>query len=149
MLDIIFGPPGLELIWAVSCLIVAILGFISGRSTQKHVSIERPIPSLRPGTIVPNDGKPINLSRAFIRRTNLDKGNFENFILAQADLTGATARGADFKDADLTGAILRGVDFTGAHNLTYEQLRVAVIDDTTILPDYIDRETLMAEQEDV
>ena len=140
MLDFIFVPLG---------LILAILGFILGRSTQKHLVTERPIPSLRPGTIVPNDGKPINLTRAFIRRTNLDKGNFENFILSQADLTGATARGADFKDADLTGAILRGVDFTGAHNLTYEQLRVAVIDDTTILPDYIDRETLMAEQEDV
>jgi uncharacterized protein YjbI with pentapeptide repeats len=51
-------------------------------------------------------------------------------------------RGADFEGALLEGTILRGADLTGAKNLTVEQLSSAIIDDLTILPDYIDRAKL-------
>jgi len=62
--------------------------------------------------------------------------------LSRADLTGATARGADFRGAVLKKTILKGVDMTDAKNLTLDQLAEAVIDESTRLPEYIDRAIL-------
>ena len=72
-------------------------------------------------------------------RTVLHQAN-----LAGADLSRSDFSRADFLGADLTGAIMHRTDLTGARNLTVEQLREAVIDETTILPDYIDRAALRA-----
>ena len=88
--------------------------------------------------------RPVSLAGAFIRRTDLSFANLERADLAQADLTHAVARGANFRHANLDGTILRGTDLTGARNLTLDQLGMAIIDDTTILPDYIDRAGLKA-----
>lgn len=63
--------------------------------------------------------------------------------LTRANLSGASLRGANLDGALLKGADLRGADFTGAKNLTIDQLADALIDETTILPDYIDRAALM------
>jgi len=90
-------------------------------------------------TIEPEDGLPLRLVGAFIRRTDLSHALLCGADLTRADLTGAMARGADFNGAILDGTILRGTDLTGARNLTPAQLAAAIIDDATILPDYIDR----------
>ena len=52
-------------------------------------------------------------------------------------MSGVSARGADFKGAILNGTILKGADLTGAKNLTHLQLANAIVDETTILPDYL------------
>lgn len=93
-------------------------------------------------TIAPKDGKPLNLTGAFIRRTDLTNAVLVGANLTRADLTRAIARNADFKDARLEKTILRGTDLTGARNLTVRQLAHAVIDEETKLPDYIDRSAL-------
>jgi uncharacterized protein YjbI with pentapeptide repeats len=62
--------------------------------------------------------------------------------MADADATSAILRDVDLEGADLRGTILRGADLTGAKNLTVEQLAEAIIDDGTVLPDYIDRSKL-------
>ena len=80
---------------------------------------------------------PLDLSGTFIRRTDFSNANLEGADLSHADCTNAIFRGANFKDAVLEGTILRGADFTGAANLTREQIAVAVVDKTTILPEYL------------
>lgn len=92
--------------------------------------------------IIPPDGRSLRLVGAFIRRTNLDRASLKDADLSRADLTGATARDADFKGAVLKKTILKGVDMTGAKNLTVDQLAGSVIDETTRLPEYIDRAAL-------
>jgi uncharacterized protein YjbI with pentapeptide repeats len=62
--------------------------------------------------------------------------------MSGADATNAIFREADFAGARLDGTILRGADLSGAKNLTAEQLALAIIDDHTVLPAYIDREHL-------
>jgi uncharacterized protein YjbI with pentapeptide repeats len=62
--------------------------------------------------------------------------------MADADATNAILRDVDFEGAVLRGTVLRGADLTGAKNLTVEQLAEAIIDDRTIIPDYIDRSKL-------
>lgn len=66
---------------------------------------------------------PLDLSGAFIRRTNLSGVNFENADLRGADCTAAIFRGANFRNARLDGTILRAADLTDAINLTDKQLR--------------------------
>ena len=39
-------------------------------------------------------------------------------------------------------ALLESADLPGAKNLTVEQLQAAIVDETTKLPDYIDRSRL-------
>jgi uncharacterized protein YjbI with pentapeptide repeats len=84
----------------------------------------------------------INLHGAYVPRTSLREA-----ILAFADLSEANATRVDFRGADMTGAklkgtILRGADLTDVKGLTVNQLREAILDDETILPDYIDRSEL-------
>lgn len=76
----------------------------------------------------------LDLSGAKIRRTNLSHANLTRANLSHADLTGADLRGANLSGAVLAGTILRGADLRDVTNLTKEQLAVAVVDDTTILP---------------
>lgn len=84
----------------------------------------------------------LNVHGAFIRRTDLSNASLRGADLSQADASCASFRDADFKDARLAGTILKGADLTGAINLTEEQLAEAIIDDETLLPDYIDRARL-------
>ena len=46
-------------------------------------------------------------------------------------------RNTNLLRARLEGTILKGADLSGARNLTAEQLAAAVVDETTILPDYL------------
>lgn len=77
----------------------------------------------------------IDLHGAFLRRTDLSSASLKRANLAGADFTNAVFRNADFDGATLDGTILKGADLTGAKNLTLSQLRKAVLDETTRLPD--------------
>ena len=79
----------------------------------------------------------LDLSGTFIRRTDLSGANLEKANPSNADCSNVNFRGANFKDADLTGTILRGADLSGALNLTPEQLKRAIVDGSTTLPDYV------------
>lgn len=76
----------------------------------------------------------LDLSGAKVRRTNLSHADLTRANLSHADLTGADLRGANLAGAILMGTILRGADLSDVKNLTKQQLAVAVVDDTTILP---------------
>ncbi len=93
----------------------------------------------------PYDGEPFRLDLHGVRapRTNLSMTNLEGANFTGADFTGANWRGVDLKEARLEGTILRGADLTGAKNLTVEQLRSAVIDETTKLPEGFELEHLL------
>lgn len=89
-----------------------------------------------------NRPKKIDLHGAYVPRTSLREA-----VLIFADLSEANATRVDFRGADMTGAklkgtILRGADLREVIGLTVEQLKEAIIDDTTLLPDYIDRAAL-------
>ncbi|AMJ61631.1 pentapeptide repeat-containing protein [Bosea sp. PAMC 26642] len=81
----------------------------------------------------------LDIHGAFIRRTDLSGASLRGANLAGADAANAMFRGADFAGASLRGTNLRGADLSGAKNLTIEQLSEAIIDGSTILPDYLDR----------
>lgn len=84
---------------------------------------------------------------AFIRYMRMRNAVLHDADLRGADATNGNFRGSDFLRANLDGTILRGADLTGARNLTHEQLSRAVIDEATVLPDYIDRARLVAMRE--
>jgi uncharacterized protein YjbI with pentapeptide repeats len=86
--------------------------------------------------------RPLDIHGAFVRRTNLSGASLRDANLTGADATNANFRDADFEGARLSGTVLRGADLSGAKNLTIEQLASAIIDDRTVLPDYIDRAKL-------
>jgi uncharacterized protein YjbI with pentapeptide repeats len=79
----------------------------------------------------------IDLSGAFIRRTDWSGANLEGANLSRADCKNAKFRRVNFKDTNLEGTNLVGADLTDARNLTREQLATAIVDETTILPSYL------------
>ncbi|WP_306119915.1 MULTISPECIES: pentapeptide repeat-containing protein [unclassified Roseitalea] len=85
---------------------------------------------------------PLDLHGAFLRRTSLSGAVLKNANFAGADFKNARFVGSDFEGANLAGTVLIGADLTDAKNLTVDQLSRAVIDETTTLPDYIDRQAL-------
>lgn len=84
----------------------------------------------------------LDIHGAFVRRTDLSGASLRDANMAGADATNAILRDVDFEGACLRGTVLRGADLTGAKNLTIGQLSEAIIDDRTILPNYIDRAKL-------
>jgi uncharacterized protein YjbI with pentapeptide repeats len=92
--------------------------------------------TVRPKIVRP-PGFVVDLHGAFMRRVDLSNADLERANLAGTDAANASFRGANLKDANLKGAILRGADLRDAKNLTWEQLSEAVIDETTMLPDYL------------
>lgn len=84
----------------------------------------------------------LDIHGAFVRKTDLSGASLREANLTGADATNAIFRNADFAGALLQGTILRGADLTDAKNLTIEQLSSAIIDDRTVLPNYIDRAKL-------
>jgi uncharacterized protein YjbI with pentapeptide repeats len=77
----------------------------------------------------------LDVRGAYLRRTDLSHAKLVRADLSRADFSNSILRDADFKDAILEGTILRGADLTGAKNLTKDQLRKAILDPKTKLPD--------------
>jgi uncharacterized protein YjbI with pentapeptide repeats len=80
------------------------------------------------------------LSRANFEKADLSYTNFLNADLGHANLKGTNLVFSTFKDANLTGSDLRGADLDHAAGLTCEQVKSAVIDESTRLPSYISLE---------
>jgi len=84
----------------------------------------------------------LDLHGAFVRRADLSGASLLHANLDGADATNAAFQGADFAGASMKGTILRGADLSDAKNLTIDQLSSAIIDGSTVLPNYIDRSLL-------
>lgn len=82
-------------------------------------------------------GFKLDVRGAYLRRTDLSFANLERANLSRADFTNAVFRGANFKDAVLEGTILKGADLTNAKNLTLSQLKKAILDQNTKLPENV------------
>ena len=91
----------------------------------------------------PPHRRPINIRGAYIPRTVLRNADLSHANLAEANATGVDFRGANMTGTILTGTILKGALLSGVIGLSIEQLRQAIIDDQTQLPDYIDRSSLL------
>jgi hypothetical protein len=106
------------------------------------------------------ENEPLNLRNTYLRSAGLRGAHLERGLLmrahlGQADLMEAHLEGACFIATDLTGANLvrahleqcvlwnarlEGADLSEATGLTREQLGKAIIDEKTILPDYLQEE---------
>jgi hypothetical protein len=98
-----------------------------------------------------------NLSGSSLTCANLSGANLSNAILHHADLRGANLTKTDLSNADLSNTILNmanlsganlgdanlshtrlwGADLSTSENLTRDQLNVAIINEHTKLPDYL------------
>ena len=75
------------------------------------------------------------LEKADFRRADFRLANLHNVYFKGADLRDAILFQANLTDAVLDGADLRGANLRAVWNLTQEQLRSAISDETTELPD--------------
>lgn len=73
--------------------------------------------------------KGMNFSGLDFEDSNLEGADLEGSRFANVDFEGANLKNADFKHTDL-----RGADFTDSSGLTKNQLSLACIDETTVLP---------------
>ena len=81
-----------------------------------------------------------HLEGADLRGTHLARADLEGANLGIAQLKGADLRGAQLKGADLMGAQLARADLKGANlenitDLTQEQIKEAILDENTQLPE--------------
>jgi len=72
------------------------------------------------------------LKRANLQETNLQEANFQGANLQGANLRKANLHSANFQKANLAGA-----DLSGTTNLTEKQIKFAILDETTLLPEYL------------
>jgi hypothetical protein len=72
-----------------------------------------------------------DLSSALLTNANLAGANLSAANLSHADLQNANLEGANFLVTDLYNAILIGADLRRSHNLTSEQIRTAIYNETT------------------
>lgn len=84
----------------------------------------------------------LNVSGAFLRRTDFSRASLVRANLSRADFSHAAFVGSDFKDAILDGTVLIGADLTDAKNLTIDQLSRAIVDRSTRLPAYLSLEQI-------
>ncbi|MEH1885230.1 pentapeptide repeat-containing protein [Nostoc sp.] len=82
-----------------------------------------------------------SLTEADLHQANLIGANLHRATFYQANLTQANLMGANFLEADLSDVKLEGTILTGAKNLELHQIRKALGDRTTRLPDYIEAPT--------
>jgi uncharacterized protein YjbI with pentapeptide repeats len=78
-----------------------------------------------------------DLSEAHLEKANLSRAHLENVLLYGAYLKRAKLKMAHLESAYLEGAHLEGTDLLRATGLTRNQLSVAILDDKTRLPDYL------------
>ena len=97
---------------------------------------------LQAANLAKADLRHANLSKANLSRANLYEAYLYQTQLNEADLSEANLRnahlmGSDLDQADLTKADLRGANLKRVKNLSCDQIKSAVIDKNTRLPDYI------------
>jgi uncharacterized protein YjbI with pentapeptide repeats len=80
------------------------------------------------------------LEGAILYGAHLERAVLEEAHLQRANLRKAHLEGADLDGAHLKGTYLEGVDLGVATGLTRRQLAEAIIDEKTILPDYLQEE---------
>ena len=85
----------------------------------------------------------LDLHGAYMPGMDLSDGVLHDANFAGANAAHMNFARADLKNANFDGTDLRGANLSVARNLTVEQLSRAIIDDATVLPDYIDRAALM------
>ena len=78
-----------------------------------------------------------NFLNAALNYTNFERANLSNAYFKGATLVRASFRGANLTGTDLTGTDLTGAILDGAKGITCEQIKSAMIDENTRLPDYI------------
>jgi hypothetical protein len=91
--------------------------------------------------------KNANFSGAHLEKARLSRANLEGAVLEEANLKGAKLGGAQFRGAymegahmeraSLRGTHLEGADLSEATGLTRNQLAQAVLDESLILPKYL------------
>ena len=86
-----------------------------------------------------------NFYGAHLEKAHLYDTDLANAILMNAHLNGASLhaaklQGARLENANLEGASLVKANLSGVIGLTQEQIDSAIIDETTILPDYLRKE---------
>jgi uncharacterized protein YjbI with pentapeptide repeats len=84
------------------------------------------------------------LERAILRKSDLRSSDLQRAVLDGADLCRADLSGADLRGASLASAFLKrtdlaGADLSTARGLTAAQIREALGDDRTRLPENIER----------
>ncbi|MDZ8025635.1 MAG: pentapeptide repeat-containing protein [Nostoc sp. DedQUE01] len=82
-----------------------------------------------------------SLTEADLYQANLIGANLQKATLHQANLTQANLMGANFYQANLSDVKLEGTILTGAKNLELQQIKKAVGDRTTRLPDHMEAPT--------
>ena len=90
--------------------------------------------SLRNAVLQQADLHDANLERADLGGARMSVTDLMRANLREADLRGADLWMSDLRDAVLDGTDLRGANLLEVTNLTAEQLRGAITDETTKLP---------------
>ncbi|GHO95992.1 hypothetical protein KSF_060400 [Reticulibacter mediterranei] len=99
-----------------------------------------------------------DLSWAQLADANLAGANLSAANLSHADLRGANLEGANFLVTDLDNTILIGANLQNAHNLTSEQIRTTIYNETTrfdleiaqaLHPDFSAHHVVPANQESI
>jgi Pentapeptide repeats (8 copies) len=78
-----------------------------------------------------------NLSGSILTCAYLNGANLSNAILSHADLRGAKLIDTDLSDTDLSRTLLLGADLSTSKNLNNDRLKVAITNEHTKLPDYL------------
>ena len=91
---------------------------------------------LREANLAGANLKRANLAGANLKEADLRKANLEEANLVATNLRRADLAGANLKEADLSGAFLREI---AEESLTQTQINEAVGNDTTKLPDHLQR----------
>ncbi len=82
-----------------------------------------------------------SLTEADLYQANLIGANLSKAVLYEANLHEANLMGANLSGANLSDVNLEGAILTGVKNLESKQIRMAVGDRTTRLPDYVEAPT--------
>jgi len=81
-----------------------------------------------------------NLQEASLLFANLEGASLSNTNLQRATLSFANLQGTYLTEANLLRTNLRGANLSGAEDLTPEQIASAIIDENTVLPDYLKKD---------
>jgi uncharacterized protein YjbI with pentapeptide repeats len=84
----------------------------------------------------------LDLHGAFLRDFDFSKSRLVRANFARTNFENSKFCGSDFEGANLDGTNFIGADLTDAKNLTAQQLKTAIIDETTILPSYLTLEQI-------